>query len=106
MGLFVRDENTGMNQPLYSVGQTKTVLIVGLGNIGKEFADTRHNIGFACVHHLAEQNDFPKWTTKKDLKAEIAVHNLGQKRVILCKPTTMMNNSGQAVTAVQRFYKV
>lgn len=106
MGLFVRKQNTGMEQPLYSVGQTKTILLVGLGNIGKEYEMTRHNIGFDVLDHFADNNDFPKWSTKKDLKAEITATNLGATRVILCKPTTFMNNSGEAMQAVQRFYKL
>lgn len=106
MGLFVRKQNTGMEQPLYSVGQTKTILLIGLGNIGKEYDGTRHNIGFDVLDHFAASNDFPAWTKKKDLKAEITAQNLGATRVILCKPTTFMNNSGEALQAVQHFYKL
>lgn len=95
-----------MEQPLYSVGLSKTILIVGLGNPGKEYDLTRHNIGFYCLDRVALQNEFPAWTNKKDLKAHLSAHNLGQTRVILCKPSTFMNNSGEAVAAVQRFYKV
>ncbi|MEO5627929.1 MAG: aminoacyl-tRNA hydrolase [Candidatus Saccharimonadales bacterium] len=106
MALFTRKENTGMEQPLYSVGMTKTLLVVGLGNIGKDYDLTRHNVGFSCLDHFAEANNFPGWTNKKDLKAEITINNLGATRVILCKPTTFMNNSGQAVQAIQHFYKL
>jgi peptidyl-tRNA hydrolase, PTH1 family len=106
MGLFVREQNTGMEQPLYSVGLSKTILIVGLGNPGKEYDLTRHNIGFYSLDHFAKTNDFPAWTNKKDLKAHLSAHNLGQTRVILCKPSTFVNNSGEAVQAVQRFYKL
>ncbi len=106
MGLFVREQNTGMEQPLYSVGLSKTVLVVGLGNVGKEYDLTRHNIGFYSLDHFAKQNEFAAWTNKKDLKAHLSSHNLGQTRVILCKPTTFMNNSGEAVQAIQKFYKV
>ncbi len=106
MGLFVRDQNTGMEQPLYSVGLSKTLLIVGLGNPGKKYDLTRHNIGFHCLDHVAKQNEFPDWTNKKDLKAHLSAHNLGQTHVILCKPTTFMNNSGDAVQAIQHFYKI
>lgn len=106
MGLFVRKQNTGMEQPLYSVGMTKTILIVGLGNIGKEYNLTRHNIGFEVLDHFAKANDFPAWSTKKDLKATITSTNLGATKVILCKPTTFMNNSGQAMQTVQHFFKL
>ena len=106
MGLFVREQNSNIETPLYSVGLSKTTLIVGLGNPGKDYDLTRHNIGFYSLDHFAEQNDFPAWTNKKDLKAHLSAHNLGQTRVILCKPSTFMNNSGEAVQAVQRFYKI
>jgi PTH1 family peptidyl-tRNA hydrolase len=106
MGLFVREQNSNIEPPLYSVGLTKTILIVGLGNPGKEYELTRHNVGFYSLDYFAQTNDFPAWTNKKDLKAHLSTHNLGQTRVILCKPSTFMNNSGEAVQAVQRFYKV
>jgi PTH1 family peptidyl-tRNA hydrolase len=107
MGLFVPKENHNSdNPPLYSVGLNKTVLLVGLGNPGKDYNLTRHNIGFACLDHFASQNDFPQWVNKKDLKAELSLFNLGDTRVILAKPTTFMNNSGEAVQAIQHYYKL
>lgn len=106
MALFVKRQHSLSDVPTYSIGLSKTVLIVGLGNIGKDYDLTRHNIGFDCLDYFAEQNDFPAWTTKKDLKATISIHNLGETRVVLCKPTTYMNNSGQAIRAVQDFYKI
>jgi PTH1 family peptidyl-tRNA hydrolase len=92
--------------PLYTLGANKTVLIVGLGNPGKEYEQTRHNVGFAAIDDFAERNEFPGWVNKKDLKSHIAYQNLGSTRVILVKPTTFMNESGQALAAVQKFYKV
>jgi PTH1 family peptidyl-tRNA hydrolase len=106
MGLFQRRENTGDHLPLYSLGLNKTVLIVGLGNIGKEYVDTRHNIGFQAVDALATSQGFEAWTTKKDLKCQITTGTLGDTRVILCKPTTRMNLSGEAIQAVANFYKI
>lgn len=107
MGLFVRKTDTdSIAQPLYSIGLTKTVLIVGLGNPGKEYDKTRHNIGFACVDAFAEAQGFPAWTVKKDLKSQVTSQTVGDTRVILLKPTTFMNNSGESVQAVQNFYKL
>jgi PTH1 family peptidyl-tRNA hydrolase len=80
--------------------------VIGLGNPGREYQNTRHNIGFAVLDRFAEQNGFPAWMAKKDLKCQLTMANLGQNRVILCKPTTFMNNSGEAAAAVQHFYKI
>lgn len=79
-------------------------LIVGLGNPGSEYQDTRHNIGFMVVDKLAKELTTPAavWDTKKDLKSMIA--RAGD--IILAKPTTYMNNSGLAVKAIMSFYKL
>jgi len=92
--------------PMYTLGANKTVLIIGLGNPGKEYDGTRHNIGFGVLDDFAVKNDFPDWISKKDLKCQLTTANLGENRVILCKPQTFMNNSGEAAQAVQRFYRV
>jgi len=84
----------------------KTLLIVGLGNPGEDYADTRHNVGFLCLDEFARKNSFDPWTSKKDLKCELTQTTLGDARVILCKPQTFMNLSGEAVQAVQHFYKL
>lgn len=106
MALFQKKPQDHSNVPLYTLGAHKTVLIIGLGNAGKEYIGSRHNIGFAVLDEFAAKNDFPGWLAKKDLKSEIAVHTLGESRVVLCKPMTFMNNSGEAGQAVQRFYRV
>jgi peptidyl-tRNA hydrolase, PTH1 family len=106
MALFQKKPQTGTAAPLYSLGMQKTLLIVGLGNIGEKYHNTRHNIGFACVDHFAIKNEFSAWVEKKDLKAQITAHNLGVYRVILAKPTTLMNLSGDAVQAIAHFYKI
>lgn len=106
MALFQKKLETGSSAPLYTLNSSKTVLIVGLGNIGDEFKNTRHNVGFAALDYFAEQNGFPGWMNKTDLNCYISSHNLGSTRVILCKPTTMMNNSGQAASSIQKFYRI
>jgi len=87
-------------------GMNKTLLIVGLGNPGAEYAKTRHNVGFMALDDFAAKNGFDKWVAKKDLKCELATGQIGDTRVILCKPQTFMNLSGEAVQAVQHFYKL
>lgn len=89
-----------------TLGLAKTYLLVGLGNIGKEYTGTRHNIGFACVDEFVQKNDFGGWTDKKDLKCQLASGQLGEARIIVIKPTTLMNLSGEAVQAVVNFYKI
>jgi PTH1 family peptidyl-tRNA hydrolase len=92
----------------YTVGLNKTILLVGLGNPGKEYDGTRHNIGFLCIDKFVETNaaDMEKWMLKKDLKCYFSNGRLGDCRVIAIKPTTFMNNSGEAVQAAASFYKV
>lgn len=106
MALFQKKPQVGSTMPLYTLGLQKTIIIVGLGNVGKEYEGTRHNIGFAAVDTLAEKLDFPDWTVKKDLKCQMSMHTINDTRVILVKPTTFMNLSGESLQAVQNFYKV
>lgn len=107
MALFQRNPYADkQHQPLFTVGMNKTVLIVGLGNVGIQFEGTRHNIGFACVDAFAKAHEFDQWVEKKDFRCHISSHVLGDNRVILVKPTTMMNNSGEAVQKVTQFYKI
>lgn len=107
MGLLAR-QPIQLNQKLpYSISiATATVLIVGLGNIGKEYEKTRHNVGFMAIDAFAEKNDFTSWQEDKKFKGFICEKTLGATRVILLKPTTFMNVSGEAVQAVASFYKI
>jgi peptidyl-tRNA hydrolase, PTH1 family len=106
MGLFERKPQTTSAAPLYSVGNQKTILVMGLGNPDKEHEGTRHNIGFMTLEHFAKANDFPGWTAKNDLKCHLTSHNLGESKVILVKPMTYMNNSGEAAQVIQHFYRI
>jgi peptidyl-tRNA hydrolase, PTH1 family len=105
MGLFQK-KVLPIVAPIYSLGHQEVRLVVGLGNIGKEFAYTRHNAGFMALDYLAEREQFNGWVEKKDLKSVLCAKLIDGQKVILCKPTTMMNLSGQAVQAVQKFYKI
>jgi PTH1 family peptidyl-tRNA hydrolase len=106
MALFQRRPEVGHSAHLYTLGQNQQVLIVGLGNPGKEYDGTRHNIGFAAINEFAQANDFGPWIHKKDLRCEMANARLGSTQVIAIKPTTFMNLSGEAVQAVAHFYKI
>ena len=81
-------------------------LIVGLGNIGKQYDRTRHNIGFEVLDTLQKKLDFPKWQEKTKFKALISEDYSSGKKIILAKPTTFMNASGEAVQALKDFYKL
>lgn len=106
MALFQRKPQVSDPVNYVTLGLNKTLLIVGLGNIGKEYDGTRHNIGFAAVDEFVVKNDLGGWTEKKDLKCHLASGQLGESRIIVIKPTTFMNLSGEAVLAVAQFYKI
>ena len=80
-------------------------LIVGLGNPGPKYAQNRHNLGFLVLDRLAEQLNATPWHLEKKFKAEIAEVELEGGRIILAKPQTYMNNSGEAVKPLVHFYK-
>jgi len=79
-------------------------LIVGLGNPGERYARNRHNVGFRCVHYLARAHSIDMH--KKRFKASWGEGQIGAQRVILAKPLTFMNESGQAVTPLSRWFKI
>lgn len=79
-------------------------LIVGLGNPGPKYARNRHNIGFQCIDYLAKKYDID--VKRKRFKALLGEGRIGSQRVILAKPLTFMNDSGQAVAPISRWYKV
>lgn len=106
MALFQRRPEAGYATRYYTLGQNKQVLIIGLGNPGKEYDGTRHNIGFAALDAFVEANGFDPWVNKKDLRCEMATGRLGETHVIAIKPTTFMNLSGEAAQAVAHFYKI
>jgi PTH1 family peptidyl-tRNA hydrolase len=107
MALFQKNPyDSTEKQALYTLGLNKTVLIVGLGNKGKQYDGTRHNIGFACVDVFIQKLELPAWIEKKDLKCLHTSGVVGNTRVIVIKPTTFMNLSGEAVQSVAAFYKI
>lgn len=79
-------------------------LIVGLGNPGSEYAETRHNVGFMAVDYLAEEYRFSSFKAKFD--GMIADGNINGEKVLLLKPHTYMNLSGNSVVKAASFYKI
>ena len=80
------------------------ILIVGLGNRGREYAHHRHNVGFMIVERWAAAHTLA--FDKLQHHAIIALGRSGEQRVIVAKPQTYMNDSGRAVSALLRFYKI
>lgn len=78
-------------------------LIIGLGNPGEEYKTTRHNTGFRAVDALVDKNN---WKQDDKFNAEIADAKIGKAKVILAKPQTFMNKSGEAVGKIARYYKI
>lgn len=79
-------------------------IICGLGNPGAEYAETRHNAGFLFVDEWARKYDFPEFVVKGD--ALVSEKGQGESKVLLVKPMTFMNLSGEALAKIVNFYKV
>lgn len=79
-------------------------LIVGLGNPGAKYARNRHNIGFMALDRIAGDHGFAPWRAK--FQGQLSEGRLGREKVILLKPETFMNNSGQSVGEAMRFFKL
>jgi PTH1 family peptidyl-tRNA hydrolase len=93
---MVKNEPTAANLPMY--------LIVGLGNPGRQYRSTRHNIGFMQIDYLADRLGIN--LTRVQSKALIASTVYDDRKIILVKPQTFMNLSGQAVVSLIQFYKI
>jgi len=79
-------------------------LIIGLGNPGAKYARNRHNIGYMAVDRIAAEHGFGPWRAR--FQGVVAEGSLGDEKVVLLKPETFMNLSGQSVGEAQRFYKL
>ncbi|WP_024588937.1 aminoacyl-tRNA hydrolase [Aliihoeflea sp. 2WW] len=78
-------------------------IIAGLGNPGSKYENHRHNVGFMAVDAIARRHSFPPWSKK--FQALISSGTIGTEKVLLIKPQTFMNLSGQAVGEALRFHK-
>jgi PTH1 family peptidyl-tRNA hydrolase len=107
MGLFARQPlELKQNLPYTLSFATATKLIVGLGNPGQEYNLTRHNLGFMVIDFFAKNNQFSPWQENKKFKGWVSEKTMGSYRVILFKPSTFMNLSGEAVQAIASFYHI
>jgi PTH1 family peptidyl-tRNA hydrolase len=80
-------------------------LVVGLGNPGPKYADTRHNLGFRVIEELSKRYSIG-FSFKNKANALIGIHELDDHKIILAQPQTFMNNSGEAVAELLRWYKI
>ena len=80
-------------------------LIVGLGNPGREYEHTRHNVGFMFLDEVVSKYN-GKFSLNKQWKCEISEIVISENKVMLIKPQTYMNLSGEAVVLVKNFYKI
>ena len=82
------------------------LLIVGLGNPGEEYTNTRHNIGREFTESFVEKSDFPDLGLSIKFKSLLSESKVGKEKIILACPETFMNKSGQAVASLSKFYKI
>lgn len=85
-------------------GNTSPFLVVGLGNPGSRYERTQHNVGFAVIDVLAQRWKADKFQSK--FQSQLAAAMVGDRKVLLLKPQTYMNLSGQAVQEAAQFYKI
>lgn len=79
-------------------------LIVGLGNPGRQYENTRHNAGFICLDYIADELGVK--VNRVKFKSAVGEAVIGGRKCLLIKPSTFMNLSGQAVTEAMSFYKI
>lgn len=80
-------------------------LLIGLGNPGSKYEKSRHNLGYMIMEALAEELQIT-FSKKSNLQALVAEGRIGQEKIILAKPTTYMNLTGNAVNALMEYYKI
>ncbi len=81
-------------------------IIIGLGNPGKEYKNTRHNVGFFFLDYFNRKNNFPEFLDNKKFKAQISKGKINNEDYLLVKPQTFMNLSGKSIQLLLDFYKL
>lgn len=98
--LFGRRSNAALDD-----ASGETIAVVGLGNPGREYENTRHNVGFWLVDCLAERLGV-EWALKREFEAFLAQGRRGGRRVLLARPRTYVNLSGRSVGEICRYYRL
>lgn len=104
IGRFVDLFRSTATEPKFLEGKNKVKLIAGLGNPGRAYTDSRHNVGFRCINKFARNNGIE--FSKRRSKARIGFGEVSGEGVILAKPQAYMNLSGESVAPLARYYKV
>lgn len=81
-------------------------VFIGLGNPGREYENTRHNVGFMVLDAFLKQQGFPVFKKEKKFKAEVSEGSFYGEKILLVKPQTFMNLSGESLAAIKKFYKL
>jgi PTH1 family peptidyl-tRNA hydrolase len=81
-------------------------LIIGLGNPKREYRNTYHNLGFLALDFIKNKRGFSRWQLKKNLEAKISKGRINREKIILAKPQTFMNRSGEAVSLLLKNLKL
>ncbi len=81
-------------------------LIIGLGNPGKDYRKTRHNVGFEVVDEIVKRYNFEQLKLESKFDSDICKGTIDGKTAIVAKPQTFMNNSGKAVRSIMDYYKI
>ena len=102
--MFFRKSKKDVTGILHSAAGAAEFLIVGLGNPGKQYEYTRHNVGFLAIDRLASQCGIA--VNRLRFKALTGSGEISGKKVLLLKPQTFMNNSGESVREAMQFYKI
>ncbi len=79
-------------------------LIIGLGNPGKDYAHNRHNVGFRCINHLAKLHSIN--LKQRQCQSQVGIGKIDGTKVLLAKPKTFVNLSGEAIRSLMRKYNI
>lgn len=81
-------------------------LIIGLGNPKEKYQKNRHNLGFMALDYFVEKNELEEFKLNEKFHSEISENSINSSKVLLAKPRTFMNASGEAVSLLRKFYKI
>jgi peptidyl-tRNA hydrolase, PTH1 family len=82
------------------------ILVIGLGNPGEKYKETRHNIGWIALDEFKKKNNFGEWNENKKTRSTISKGIINEKEILLAKPVTFMNLSGEAIVKIISYYKI